>query len=106
MSKLTILAAVLIAATIAGCDNKAPPAAEARPVRTVTVGNQVEGETVSLTGQIRAKDQASLAFRLDGRMIERAVNRGDEVKADQVVAQLDPQNEQQALRSAQANLSS
>ena len=39
-------------------------------------------------------------------MIERPVNVGDVVKAGQVVARLDPQNQQNALRSAQANLAS
>ena len=34
---------------------------------------------VTLTGQVRAKDQASLAFRLDGRVTERLVNVGDTV---------------------------
>ena len=97
---------LLIAATVTGCDKPAPPAPQARPVRTVTVERSAEGETVSLTGQVRAKDQVSLAFRLDGRMIERPVNVGDVLKAGQVVARLDPQNQQNALRSAQANLAS
>ena len=106
MSKLSILAAALIAATVAGCDDKAPPAAEARPVRTVTVEHEAEGEAVSLTGHIRAKDQVGLAFRLDGRMIERPANVGDVVSAGQVVARLDPQNQQNTLRAAQADLAS
>lgn len=102
--RIAIVAAILIAATVAGCDQPAPPTPQARPVRTVTVVPGAEGETVSLTGQIRAKDQVSLAFRLDGRMTERPVNVGDVVTAGQVVAKLDPQNQQNALRSAQANL--
>jgi len=101
-----IVAAILIAATAAGCDQAAPPSTQARPVRTVTVERNAQGETVSLTGQVRAKDQVSLAFRLDGRMIERLVNVGDRVTAGQVIARLDPQNEQNALRTAQANLAS
>jgi RND family efflux transporter MFP subunit len=104
MSRLSILAAALIATTIAGCDEPAPQTSEARPVRTVTVERVAEGETTSLTGHIRAKDQVDLAFRLDGRMIERPVNVGDLVTAGQVVARLDPQNQQNALRSAQADL--
>jgi membrane fusion protein, multidrug efflux system len=99
-----IVAATLIAATAAGCEKPVPPAPEARPVRAVAVERRAEGETVSLTGQIRAKDQASLAFRLDGRMVERPVNVGDVVKAGQTVARLDPQNQENALRSAQASL--
>ena len=75
-------------------------------MRTVTVERGAEGETVSLTGQVRAKDHVSLAFRLDGRMTERPVNVGDVLAAGQVVARLDPQIQQNTLRSAQANLAS
>jgi RND family efflux transporter MFP subunit len=59
-----------------------------------------------LTGQVRAKDQVNLAFRLDGRMVKRLVNVGDVLRAGEIVAQLDPQNQQNALRTAQANLAS
>jgi RND family efflux transporter MFP subunit len=106
MLKPQVLWAALIAATVTGCDKPAPPTPQARPVRTVTVERGAEGETVSLTGHVRAKDQASVAFRLDGRMIERPVNVGDVLKAGQVVARLDPQIQQNALNSAQANLAS
>jgi len=106
MFKPQILWVALIAATVAGCDRKPPPAAQVRPVRTVTVESGADGETVSLTGQVRAKDQVNLAFRLDGRMIERPVNVGDVLMAGQVVARLDPQNQQNALRSAQDNVAS
>jgi RND family efflux transporter MFP subunit len=88
---------------ITGCNQAAPPISEVRPVRTVTVHEGAEGEIVSLTGQVRAKDQVSLAFRLDGRMIERPVNVGDVLTAGQVVARLDPQIQQNGLQSAEAN---
>ncbi|HEX4261475.1 MAG TPA: efflux RND transporter periplasmic adaptor subunit [Acetobacteraceae bacterium] len=78
--------------------------AEVRPVRTLTVEQGAVGENTSLTGQVRAKDQVDLAFRLDGRVIRRLVNVGDQLKAGQVVAVLDPQNEQNSLRAAEANL--
>jgi RND family efflux transporter MFP subunit len=107
MLKSQILIAALIAATVAACEqSKQPGPVEARPVRAVTVERRADGETVSLTGQIRAKDQVNLAFRLDGRMIERSANVGDVLTAGQVVARLDPQNQQNALQSAQANVSS
>jgi membrane fusion protein, multidrug efflux system len=106
MCKFRILTAVVIAAALAGCDRKPPPVAQVRPVRTVTVERGADGETVSLTGQVRAKDQVSLAFRLDGRMVKRLVNVGAVLKAGEIVAQLDPQNQQNALRTAQANLAS
>src|SRR4029077_1444025 len=84
MFKPQILCAALIVATVTGCDKPAPPTPQARAVRTFTVERHAEGETVSLTGHIRAKDQASLAFRLDGRMIERPVNVSDVLAAGQV----------------------
>jgi len=105
-SRIAFVAAILIAGTLTGCDKAVQPHAQARPVRAVTVERKAEGEIVSLTGQVRAKYQVNLAFRLDGRMIERPVNVGDVLTASQVVARLDPQNQQNSLRSAQANLSS
>jgi RND family efflux transporter MFP subunit len=98
-------AMLAVAVLLAGCHEAAPPAPEARPVRTVTVERRAGGGPVSLTGQIRAQEEVSLAFRIDGRIVERRVNVGDRVKAGQLVARLDPLIQQNALRSAQANLS-
>ena len=74
-------------------------------MRTITAAKGGVGETVVLTGQISAENEASLAFRIGGRIIERTANVGDRVTPDQVLAKLDPQNELNALRSAQAALS-
>jgi membrane fusion protein, multidrug efflux system len=81
-----------------------PVAAQPRPVRVVTVERQAEGQTVSLTGQIEAETEVSLSFRVGGRMIARSVSVGDRVKAGQVVARLEPEPAENALRSARANL--
>ena len=61
---------ILVAASVAGCSKKVARTSDPRPVRTVTVESQADGETVSFTGQIRAQDTVNLAFRLDGRMID------------------------------------
>jgi RND family efflux transporter MFP subunit len=91
---------------LSACHKEAEASApEVRPVRTITVARQAAGETVTLTGHIEAENEAALAFRISGRMIERTVNVGDRVKPGQVLAKLDPQNEVNALRSAQAGLS-
>src|ERR1700730_4717316 len=100
MFKPQILCAALIVAAVTGCDKPAPPTSQARPVRTVTVERRAEGETVSLTGHIRAKDQVNLAFRLDGRVIERPVNVGDGLTAGQVVAKLAPDPAERAEHGA------
>ena len=110
MSNPRIAAALIAAAAslplLAGCDKPAPPAVAVRPVRAVTVERSAEGETVSLTGQVRAKDHTNLAFRINGRMVDRPVRLGDVLTAGQFVGRLDMQDQQNALRSAQASLTS
>lgn len=96
-----LLGAVALSACSAETDS-APP--DPRPVRTTTVEKREGGKPLVLTGRIEAADEAALGFRISGRMIERAVRIGDRVKAGQIVARLEPQNEMNALRSAQANL--
>ena len=54
---------ILIAASVAGCGRKEARVPQPRPVPTDTIEAPAEGETVSFTGQIFAKDQVNLAFR-------------------------------------------
>ncbi|WP_245272326.1 efflux RND transporter periplasmic adaptor subunit [Xanthobacter sp. 126] len=81
-----------------------PQAQEPRPVRTVVATNRAASDTLSLTGVVEAQNEATYGFRISGRIIDRLVNVGDRVTAGQVLARLDPQDEQNALRSAQAAL--
>jgi RND family efflux transporter MFP subunit len=101
---MAVASVILIAVSVAGCSKKVARTPDPRPVRTVTVGAPADGEWVSLTGQIRAKDEINLGFRIDGRLIERRVDVGDVVKAGDIVGRLDPTDEQNELDSAQANL--
>ena len=78
---------------------------EVRPVRTVTVEKREAGQPVSLTGRIEAEDEVALAFRISGRLAENGATLGARVEAGQVIARLEPQNELNALRAAQATLS-
>jgi multidrug efflux system membrane fusion protein len=94
-------AAVLVAA----CGRDAPPPpADVRPVRAEQVGVV---ETISSTryaGEVRARHETALAFRVSGRVAARKVEVGDRVKAGQVIATLDPQDYALAVRAAQAQL--
>jgi RND family efflux transporter MFP subunit len=99
------LGASAVLLTLSGCGRDADEKAlDARPVRTVTIEKSALGESVELTGFIQAQNEKALSFRIGGRMTERLAGVGDAIKADQLVARLDPQNEQNALRSAQARL--
>jgi RND family efflux transporter MFP subunit len=95
----------LAVASLAACQPEADTAApQVRPVRTVTVVKRDVGETVSYTGRIQAENETRLAFRISGRMVERPINVGDHVDPGQVVAKLEPQDELNALRTAQAGV--
>jgi RND family efflux transporter MFP subunit len=93
--------AIMLASCKPDTNAEAP---EIRPVRTVTAAKGEAGETVVLTGHVRAEDEPAFAFRIAGRMIERPVNVGDRVEAGQMLAKLDPENELNALRSAESAL--
>jgi RND family efflux transporter MFP subunit len=97
--------AVATAALLAGCEQQvAEVKPEVRPVRALTVEKRAAGEPVILTGRIEAEDEVNLAFRISGRVLKSDLKTGDHVKAGQVVARLESQNELNALRAAQANL--
>ena len=96
---------LLLVAGLAACDDGKPAETQdIRPVRVMTVEGRAGGEIVSLTGTVQAETDVNLAFRIDGRMIERPVNVGDRVTAGQVVARLNRDNEESNLRAARAAL--
>ncbi len=95
--------ALLSLALLGACD-KPQPAAEIRPVRTVTAIAGSDGEPVSLTGHIHARNEENLAFRIDGRMIARQVGVGTLVRPNDLIAELDPLPQRDALHEAQANV--
>lgn len=92
-----------VLALLVSCQREveAPPP-EVRPVRTVTVEQRSAGSSVSITGTVQAQNEINLSFRIDGRLIERAVDIGDTVRPGQLIARLDPQNEQSSLQATQA----
>jgi RND family efflux transporter MFP subunit len=100
--------ALVIAITLllAACGKEQPKKVAIRPVRVITVHHSLSGDTLSLTGQIQPKDEINLAFRIGGRLQERNVTVGDPVTPEQIVARIEPQDFQNAMRSAEADLAS
>ena len=80
------------------------PAAEVRPVRVTTIESRAIGDTIALTGRVQAQTEINESFRIGGRLIERNVEIGDTVRPGQVLARLDPQNEESGLQAARAQL--
>ena len=98
---LTLSTLVLLAACQRADEAVAP---EIRPVRVTTIESRSAGGLVSLTGSVQAQTEINESFRIDGRLVERTVDIGDNVKPGQLIARLDPQNEESGLQSARAQL--
>ena len=97
------LGLTLLAPALSGCNDHSA-ASPQRPafVRTEIVRPQVRQASVTLTGEVRARFNAELAFRISGRVIARSVDVGAHVDRGQVLAQLDPAEQQADLDAAGA----
>lgn len=102
---LRALLACAVLAQLPGCaGGDEDEVAEIRPVRVITIADRASNGSVTLTGTVQAQTEINQSFRIDGRMIERMVDIGDKVEPGQLVARLDPQNEESALQSVRAQL--
>ncbi|MDO9452332.1 MAG: efflux RND transporter periplasmic adaptor subunit [Stagnimonas sp.] len=84
--------AVMALPLFAACKPAAVPVEDIRPVRTLTVGATPTTATNIYAGEVRARYESSLGFRVAGKVIARQVNVGEQVKAGQVLARLDPKD--------------
>jgi RND family efflux transporter MFP subunit len=108
--RATTLAVSLLATAcvfvLSGC-SKAPEAAEpVRSVRTMIVSEGSAGGVHEYAGEVRARVESRLGFRVGGKIVKRQVDLGDAVKAGTVLAQLDPQDLKLGQDSARAALGS
>jgi multidrug efflux system membrane fusion protein len=60
-----------------------------RPVKVVRIGDEAAAGVMSFAGEVRARYETTLAFRVSGKMIDRPVEVGDRVHKGQRVARLD-----------------
>src|SRR5271165_2257131 len=95
---------VLISALSACKKEETAAAPNIRPVRAVTVEPSEAGETVSLTGEIQPRYQADIGFRVNGKILERPVDVGTQVKKGDLLARLDPQQYRQDFEVAKAEV--
>ena len=90
---------------LTGCGDKAPQEPQRPRVYVQQVKTADFAAAVSLTGDIQARVQTQLSFRVGGKIIQRGVNVGDPVSAKQVLARLDPKDLQTSVDSAVAAVS-
>ncbi|PBI78695.1 efflux transporter periplasmic adaptor subunit [Rahnella victoriana] len=98
---------LVIVIVLTGCGEKAHKHAPSiRPVRTFTAPPPVASGSLIQTGEIRAHEEVTLGFRLDGRILTRQAEVGDRVIAGQVLATQESETSRNQLSSAQADLNS
>jgi len=104
---MTILAAALLfSPLVTGCDNRQPPAPRHRTpeVATVTVQPLKIMLTTELPGRTSAFRIAEVRPQASGLVLKRLFKEGSDVKAGQLLYQIDPAPFQAALDNARANL--
>ena len=80
------------ALTLSACSKPPAPVEKPRPVKLMTVtAGSVQGQ-VELAGEVRARVESPLGFRVGGKIVSRQVETGQRVKRGQVLAQLDPRD--------------
>lgn len=77
---------------LSACGRHEPPPEPVRAVRTVVLSADSAGMSHEYAGEIRARTESRLSFRVGGKVLARKVNLGDAVRPGQLLAQLDPQD--------------
>jgi RND family efflux transporter MFP subunit len=94
-----------VSVVLTACGPKEEVAPEAlRPVRTMVAGGGVSSETANYSGEVRARYESVLAFRIPGKISERMVEVGSHVKRGQPLLRLDAIQETLQTVSSEAEV--
>ncbi|TCS95390.1 RND family efflux transporter MFP subunit [Tepidimonas ignava] len=104
--RVSIVAVALLATALLGCQ-RAPEratSADERPWVVTAAPRPLGGQALGLSGTVRARIEAPLAFQVGGRIVKRHADAGQAVRAGQVLFELDAADLEQAVRAAEADL--
>lgn len=94
-SLLIVTAAIVLCAC-----REEPAAAPPRPIKLMTIGDTRGAITAELAGDVRARVESGLSFRVDGKIISRKVETGQHVRRGDELARLDPRDYQLSHKAA------
>jgi len=104
-------AALALTTALGACSRPPPAEPPLRAVRTTVAQAELFAAPLEFSGDVRARTESRLGFRVDGKIVERLVEFGATVKPGQVVARLDPRDladaesaGKSALEAARADL--
>jgi membrane fusion protein, multidrug efflux system len=89
---------------LSGCGGKAPEVEVARPVIALPVKAADGAQSAQFPGEIHARYEMPLSFRVAGQLTERLAHLGDTVRKGQALAKLDDADASKTQASAQAAL--
>lgn len=98
------LAVVPALAVLGACSRPAEKSEDIRPVRAMVLASSDVAVNAEFSGEVRARVESRLGFRVGGKIVSRKVDVGTLVKKGQVLMQLDPQDLQLSQAQALANL--
>jgi RND family efflux transporter MFP subunit len=104
---LSLLSVALLIPILAACTEAAEKKPDdVRTVRVLKIGAADGARRIEYAGEVRPRHETRLAFRVPGKITERLVEVGAQVKAGQPVARLDAADLSLAEKSAAAQLAS
>jgi multidrug efflux system membrane fusion protein len=99
-----VLSAISALVALSACSPPPPAEEPIRSVRVQTVGVQDMQSGAEYAGEVRARVESRLGFRVAGKIIVRKAEPGQRVKAGDVLAQLDPQDYKLSADAARAQV--
>lgn len=99
---LALAAVLLINALLAGCGSEAAAPAPVRPAIVAYPATTTSAQSTWFSGEVRARHESQLGFRVGGKIERRLVDSGARVEAGQVLAMLDPNDLRLALAASEA----
>ncbi|MET4689270.1 efflux RND transporter periplasmic adaptor subunit [Sinorhizobium fredii] len=106
MQPFRLIGIGLACAYLAACEDKAEVAAPPQQVRAVRASASEYQPSAQITGEVKARIQSDLSFRVSGRVIERFVDVGSHVRAGEVLARLGDTEQRADVEVARAGLES
>ena len=105
MQRVSICAVVITACVgLTACQKPAPTQEPLRSVKVMTVGASGSGYELDFSGEVRARVESALAFRVAGKLVSRPAELGQRVTAGQLLAQIDPEDYRVTAEAAAAQL--
>ena len=93
----------VLCVALSGCGSKAAGhEEEVRPVQVITASYSAAAVGATYSGEIRARYESKLGFKVSGKVIARLVEVGSKVVQGQVLLELDPQDASLSAASAAA----